>query len=334
MSQSGPTRLPTAEDAPTMAGADNFLLLVGNANLPLGDAICGYAGIRPTQTSIRRFSDMEVFVEIRENARGREVFILQPTSYPANDNVMELLVTIDAAKRGSAKRITAVIPYYGYSRQDRKTGSRSPISARLMANLIETAGADRVLTVDLHAAQIQGFFNIPVDNLYGRREFVRFMRAQGYEAEKTIIVSPDVGGVARARSFATRLGCDLAIIDKRRQRAGHSEVMHVIGDVAGRACILIDDMVDSGGTLCNAAEALLSYGASEVSAFTTHGVLSGGAVSRIGTSALKKLYITDTILPREAVRTCPKIEIISLAELLATAIHNTYYNKSISALFD
>ena len=261
-------------------------IVAGNSNRPLAEAVARVLNLPLTRASIRRFADMEVFVEIQENVRGEDVFVVQPTSYPANDTLMELLVTLDALRRSSARRITAVIPYFGYARQDRKTASRSPISAKLVANLITEAGANRVLTMDLHAAQIQGFFDIPVDNLYAAPLYSRDIQDR-YKGRDIMIVSPDVGGVLRARQIATRLNCDLAIIDKRRERAGHSEVMNVIGDVEGRDCILVDDLVDSGGTHCNAAEALLRQGARSASAYVTHGVLSGGAVARIASSPIE-----------------------------------------------
>ena len=313
---------------------DEFILLIGNANRDLGERIADCLHIEPSQATIKRFSDMEIYVEIDENIRGRDVFIFQPTCFPANDNFMELLIMIDTVRRGSARRITAVIPYFGYARQDRKTGPRTPISARLIADLLEKAGADRILTVDLHATQIQGFFHKPVDNLFARPVFVKFMHQLGLNAENIVMVSPDVGGVARARSFAERLGCNLAIIDKRRERAGVSEVMNVVGEVQGRACFLIDDIVDSAGTLCNAASALKGQGATNVCALATHGVLSGAAVGRIMESDIEKLYISDTIPAPNSVTICPKIEMISLEKLLATAIYNTHKELSISILFD
>src|SRR5580692_1050381 len=271
-----------------------------NANRPLAEAVARTLNLPLTKASIRRFADMEVFVEIQENVRGEDVFVLQPTSHPADDNLMELLITLDALRRSSARRVTAVIPYFGYARQDRKTASRSPISAKLVANLITEAGANRVLTMDLHAAQIQGFFDIPVDNLYAAPLFSRDLQER-YKNRDLMIVSPDVGGVLRARAIATRLNCDLAIIDKRRERAGVSEVMNVIGDVGGRDCILVDDIVDSAGTLCNAAVALVNAGASSVRAYTTHGVLSGGAVARIAGAPMVELVTTDSIQATDAV---------------------------------
>ncbi|MDV7338055.1 ribose-phosphate pyrophosphokinase [Terasakiella sp. A23] len=308
-------------------------ILTGNANRPLAEAIGKELGIPLTEASVKRFSDQEVFVEILENVRGEDVFIVQPTSYPANDNMMELLVTIDAAKRGSARRITAVVPYFGYARQDRKSAPRSPISAKLVANLITTAGADRVLTMDLHAGQIQGFFDIPVDNLHAAPVFARDI-AENYEKDNLLIVSPDVGGVVRARAIAKRLDAGLAIIDKRRERAGVSEVMNVIGDVEGMNCILIDDIVDSGGTLCNAAQALLENGAKSASAYITHGVLSGGAVSRITSSALQELAITDSIQGTEQVLEAGNIRPISIAPILSEAMKRIHDEQSISCLFD
>ncbi|GIX17415.1 MAG: ribose-phosphate pyrophosphokinase [Rhodothalassiaceae bacterium] len=308
-------------------------ILTGNANPPLAEAIAAYLNIPLTKASVKRFSDQEVFVEIHENVRGEDVFVVQPTSFPANDNLMELLVCIDALRRASARRITAVIPYFGYARQDRKPGPRTPISAKLVANLITTAGADRVLTMDLHAGQIQGFFDIPTDNLYALPVFVRDIRER-YGTEDLMIVSPDVGGVVRARAHASRLGVPLAIVDKRREQAGVSEVMNIIGDVEGRRCILVDDIVDSGGTLCNAAEALLEKGAKEVLAYVSHGVLSGGAVARISSSKLAELVITDSIMATEAVRVSKKIRRITIAPLLAEAIHRISHETSVSSLFD
>jgi ribose-phosphate pyrophosphokinase len=308
-------------------------VLACNSNRPLAEAISAYLNIELTKASIRRFSDMEVFVEILENVRGEDVFVVQSTSYPANDNLMELLVCLDALRRGSARRVTAVIPYFGYARQDRKTGPRTPISAKLVANLITRAGADRVLTVDLHAGQIQGFFDIPLDNLFSAPVFIRHIE-DNFDKDDLIMVSPDVGGVVRARAFAKRLETDLAIIDKRRERAGVSEVMHIIGDVKDRTCILVDDIVDSGGTLCNAAEALMEAGAKAVHAYITHGVLSGGAVSRVSSSPLKSMVITDSILGTEAVRVASNIDQISIAPLMGEAIDRISDARSVSSLFD
>ena len=304
-----------------------------NSNRPLAEAVAKILELSLTKASIRRFADMEVFVEIQENVRGEDVFVMQPTSFPANDNLMELLVTLDALRRSSARRITAVIPYFGYARQDRKTASRSPISAKLVANLITEAGANRVLTMDLHAAQIQGFFDIPVDNLYAAPLFSRDIRER-YKNRDLMIVSPDVGGVVRARAIATRLNCDLAIIDKRRERAGHSEVMNVIGDVAGRDCILIDDLVDSGGTHCNAADALMKRAARSASAYVTHGVLSGAAVARIAASPIEMMTITDSILATDEVRRCANIRELTIAPLLAEAMRRISDESSVSSLFD
>src|SRR5580692_8887974 len=272
-----------------------------NSNRPLAEAVVANLGMKLTEAQIRRFADMEVFVEIQENVRGEDVFVMQSTSFPANDNLMELLITLDALRRSSARRLTAVIPYFGYARQDRKSASRTPISAKLVANLITEAGANRVLTMDLHAGQIQGFFDIPVDNLIAAPLFSRDIQDR-FAGCDLMIVSPDVGGVVRARAIATRLNCDLAIIDKRRERAGVSEVMNVIGDVAGRDCILVDDLVDSGGTHCNAAEALMARGARSASAYVTHGVLSGGAVGRVNASPIETMTVTDSILPTEQVQ--------------------------------
>ena len=304
-----------------------------NSNRPLAEAISAYVNLPLTKASIRRFSDMEVFVEIEENVRGEDVFVIQSTSYPANDNLMELLVTLDALRRGSARRATAVIPYFGYARQDRKSGPRTPISAKLVANLITEAGADRVLTLDLHAGQIQGFFDIPTDNLYAA-PVMRNDIERRHTGEALVIISPDVGGVVRARNLATRLNADLAIIDKRRERAGISEVMNIIGDVKGRTCLLVDDIVDSAGTLCNAAEALMDAGASNVSAYVTHGVLSGGAVARITSSPMQRLIITDSIMATEAVRVSHNIEQLTIAPLIAEAIRRISEESSVSSLFD
>jgi ribose-phosphate pyrophosphokinase len=308
-------------------------LLAGNSNRPLAEAIGQYLHVPFTKAVVRRFADMEVFVEIQENVRGEDMFVIQSTSFPANDNLMELLIIIDALRRASAKRITAVLPYFGYARQDRKPGPRTPISAKLVANLITEAGASRVLTVDLHAGQIQGFFDIPTDNLFAQPVMVKDI--QDYlDREHLMIVSPDVGGVVRARALAKRLGADLAIVDKRRERAGESEVMNIIGNVDGRTCLLIDDIIDSGGTICNAAEALVNKGAKAVYAYATHGVLSGGAVARIRESKLKSLVVTDTIGATEEMRKCPNIRRISIATLLGEAIDRISHEKSVSSLFD
>jgi ribose-phosphate pyrophosphokinase len=307
-------------------------LIAGNSNRPLAEAIAAYLGMPIAEATIKRFSDMEVFVEIQENVRGQDVFVLQSTSYPANDNMMELLITIDALRRGSAKRITAVIPYYGYARQDRKTGGRTPISAKLVANLITAAGADRVLAMELHAGQIQGFFDVPVDNLNVAPIFVPDIEKK-FVGQDIIMVSPDVGGVLRARAFAKKLNVDLAIIDKRREKAGVSEVMNVIGEVEGKVCILVDDIVDSGGTLCNAAQALMDNGAKAVHAYIVHGVLSGGAVARIENSAIERMVITDTIAATEAVRMSKNIEQLSVASLMGEAMLRISEERSISELF-
>src|SRR5690242_16356647 len=308
-------------------------ILTCNSNRPLADAISAYLRTPLTNASVRRFSDMEVFVEIHENVRGEDVFVIQSTSYPANDNLMELLVTLDALRRASARRTTAVIPYFGYARQDRKSGPRTPISAKLVANMITAAGADRVLTLDLHSGQIQGFFDIPTDNLYSAPVFVKDIKER-YNGEDLVIVSPDSGGVVRARAIAKRLDADLAIIDKRRERAGVSEVMNIIGDVAGRKCILVDDIVDSAGTLCNAAEALMEAKAAAVSAYVTHGVLSGGAVTRVVTSPLSELVITDSIVATEAMRVARNVRQLSIAPLMAEAISRISEERSVSSLFD
>jgi ribose-phosphate pyrophosphokinase len=308
-------------------------LVAGNSNRALSEAIAAYLATPLAKAVVRRFADMEVFVEIQENVRGADAFILQSTSYPANDHLMELLIITDALRRASARRITAVIPYYGYARQDRKTGSRTPISAKLVANLITGAGADRVMTLDLHAAQIQGFFDIPTDNLYASPVMVRDIRER-FDLKRLMVVSPDVGGVVRARGLAKRIDAPLAIIDKRRERAGESEVMNVIGEVDGRTCILVDDIVDSGGTLVNAADALLEQGATDVYAYATHGVLSGGAVARVTASRLKELVITDSIQPTEAVRVARNIRVLSIATLIGEAIGRTATEESVSSLFD
>ena len=316
-----------------MAGKNGAIKLVaGNSNPKLAEAIAAHLATPLAQAVVRRFADMEVFVEINENVRGSDVFVIQSTSYPTNDHLMELLIIIDALRRSSARRITAVIPYFGYARQDRKPGPRTPISAKLVANLITTAGADRVMTLDLHADQIQGFFDVPVDNIYAAPVLLGDVWKQAYE--NLIVVSPDVGGVVRARALAKRLDTPLAIVDKRRERAGESEVMNVIGDVQGRSCILVDDIVDSGGTLVNAAAALLEQGATAVHAYITHGVLSGGAVARITASKLKELVITDSIQPTEAVRVAKNIRVLSIATLIGEAIGRTASEESVSSLFD
>ena len=309
-------------------------LVAGNSNRPLADAICEILHSPLTKGFVKRFADMEVFVEIEENVRGEDVYIVQGTPFPANDNLMELLILTDALKRASARRITAGKPYFGYARQDRKPGPRTPISAKLVANLIERAGVDRVMTLDLHAGQIQGFFDIPTDNLFGAPLFARDIQ-DVFDTTELVVVSPDVGGVVRARALAKRLGTNvpIAICDKRRERAGQSEVMHVIGDVDGMRCVLVDDIVDSGGTLVNAANALLAQGATEVHAYITHGVLSGGAVSRITNSKLKTLVITDSIMPTEAVKAARNIRVITIANLLAEGIARTARNESVSSLF-
>ncbi len=308
-------------------------ILAGNSNRALTEAIAAYLGVPLTKCQVRRFADMEVFVEVQENVRGQDVFIVQSTSYPANDHLMELLIMTDACRRASARRITAVIPYFGYARQDRKAGPRTPISAKLVCNMIAHAGADRVLTVDLHAGQIQGFFDIPTDNLFSAPVMVRDIK-QRVDISDVMVVSPDVGGVVRARALAKRIDAQLAIVDKRRERAGESEVMNIIGDVTGKVCIMVDDIVDSGGTLVNAADALLAKGAKEVSAYITHGVLSGGAAAKISSSRLKELVLTDTIQSTEAVRVSHNIRVISIAPLIGEAIARTAKEESVSSLFD
>jgi ribose-phosphate pyrophosphokinase len=308
-------------------------ILACNGNRPLAVAISDYLDLLLTKASVRRFSDMEVFVEIQENVRGEDVFVIQPTSYPANDNLMELLVALDALKRGSARRVTAVVPYYGYARQDRKSGPRTPISAKLVANMITAAGADRVLTLDLHAGQIQGFFDIPTDNLIAAPLLVKDIQ-EYHSHEDLVIVTPDVGGVVRARDIARRLDADLVIVDKRRERAGVSTVVNIIGDVAGRRCVLIDDIVDTAGTLCNAASALIDAGASSVYAYVTHGVLSGDAVQRVVASPIEMLVITDSIVATEAVREAHNIRQVTIAPLMAEAIRRISEERSVSSLFD
>jgi len=309
-------------------------IIAGNSNLPLAEAVSKKLGQPLVKATIRRFPDMEIFVEIQENVRGEDVFVIQSTSYPANDNLMELLIVIDALRRGSARRITAVLPYFGYARQDRKPAPRTPISAKLVANMITAAGADRVLTMDLHAGQIQGFFDIPLDNLYAAPVFTRDIKVRLSGTNNISVVSPDVGGVVRARAVAKRLDADLAIIDKRRERAGVSEVMNIIGDVENRRCILIDDIVDSGGTLCNAAIALKEAGALEVYAYITHGVLSGEAVARISASPLEKLVMTDSIQATDVMKGVANIEHLPIAPLIAEAIERISTETSVSSLFD
>ena len=308
-------------------------VLAGNSNRPLAEAIAASLNLPMVEASIRRFSDMEVFVEIEENMRGEDVFIIQSTSFPANDNLMELLVCMDALRRASARRITAVLPYYGYARQDRKIGPRTPISAKLVANLITIAGAHRVLTLDLHSGQIQGFFDIPVDNLFAGPVFAKDID-ENFNGDDLVIVSPDAGGIVRARAIAKRLDADLAIVDKRRDRAGESEVLNIIGDVEGRRCIIIDDIVDSAGTLCNAATALKQVGATSVQAHITHGVLSGGAVARVTASELEVLTVTDSICPTEAMRLAQNVRVISIAPLIAEAMRRIADESSVSSLFD
>jgi ribose-phosphate pyrophosphokinase len=314
-------------------GTRGMKLLTGNSNRELAEKIAAYLNLPFTKAAVRRFADMEVFVEVQENVRGEDMFVIQSSSFPANDNLMELLIIIDALKRASARRITAVIPYFGYARQDRKVGPRTPISAKLVANLVTGAGANRVLTVDLHAGQIQGFFDIPTDNLYAMPVMVRDIR-EYLGDENLMVVSPDVGGVVRARALAKRLGGDLAIVDKRRERAGESEVMNIIGDVRGRSCILVDDIIDSGGTICNAAEALIENGAKDVCAYATHAVLSGGAVARVQNSHLKSLVVTDSIAATEEIARCGKIRRISIAPLIGEAMRRINNEESVSSLFD
>ena len=308
-------------------------LLAGNSNKLLANHISNYAGIALTEMKLTRFADGEIFCEIHENIRGEDVFIIQSTSFPANDNLMELLILIDTLKRASAKRITAVIPYFGYARQDRKPGPRTPITAKLVANLIAKSGADRVLSMDLHAGQIQGFFDIPTDNLIAAPILLSDIQNK-IGTNNAMVVSPDVGGVVRARLIASRIDSDLAIVDKRREKAGESEVMNIIGDVTDRTCFMIDDIVDSAGTLCNAAEALINAGAKEVYAHVTHGVLSGEAIKRVNNSALTKLVITDTINETDDIKNSDKIEIVSVVHLLGEAIRRISEERSVSSLFD
>lgn len=308
-------------------------LVAGNSNQALAEEISAYLEVPLCKCQVRRFADQEIYVEILENVRGEDVFVIQSTSYPANDNLMELLIIIDALRRSSARRITAVLPYFGYARQDRKHGPRTPISAKLVANLITNAGADRVLTLDLHAGQIQGFFDIPTDNLFAAPVMTRDIKER-YELNNLMVVSPDVGGVVRARALAKRIDAPLAIVDKRRDKPGESEVMNIIGDVSGRKCILIDDIIDSGGTLCNAADALLEKGATAVTAYITHGVLSGGAVARITASRLETLVISNSIEPTAAIEAAPNIRLLSIAPLIGEAINRTALEKSVSSLFD
>jgi ribose-phosphate pyrophosphokinase len=320
-------------EASMSAKNGSIKLVAGNSNPALAKEIASWLDLPLTKAIVRRFADMEIFVEIQENVRGSDVFVIQSTSFPANDHLMELLIITDALRRASARRITAVVPYFGYARQDRKVGPRTPISAKLVANIISRAGVDRVMTLDLHAGQIQGFFDIPTDNLYASPVMVRDIK-EHFDLTNVMVVSPDVGGVVRARGLAKRINAPLAIIDKRRERAGESEVMNVIGDCAGYTCILIDDIVDSGGTLVNAADALLANGAKDVYAYISHGVLSGGAAARISGSRLKELVITDSIQPTEAIRSAPNIRTLSIASLIGEAIGRTASEESVSSLFD
>ena len=317
-----------------MGGGDGWMkLFAANSNRPLAEAMAQHLQLTLGKLSVRRFADQEVFVEIGENVRGEDVFLVQSTSAPANDHVMELLIVLDALHRASARRITAVVPYFGYARQDRKVEPRTPISAKLLANLIEAAGAQRVLTLDLHAGQIQGFFDIPTDNLFAAPVFVAHIRKR-FRHDNLLVVSPDIGGVVRARALSKRIGAKLAIVDKRRSHPGESEVMNIIGDVQGQNCLLVDDIVDSAGTLCNAADALVKAGAQAVSAYVTHGVLSDKALARLEGSALAHLFITDSIAQPAAVRASKKIETISIAPLMGEAIGRIAQARSVSSLFD
>ncbi len=323
---------PTNPKAGNMQDMRPMKLITGNANEPLAKAIAQYLDMPLTDVTIKRFADAEIFAQVNENVRGEDVFVIQSTSAPANDHLMELLIMLDALSRASCDRITAVVPYFGYARQDRKTGGRTPISAKLVANLISAAGAHRVVTVDLHAGQIQGFFDVPTDNLVAAPVIARDIRAR-YRGRDLMIVSPDIGGVVRARALAERLETDIAIVDKRRPKAGVSEVMNIVGDVAGRHCVLVDDMADSGGTLVNAAERLIMEGASGVSAYVTHGILSGNAVERIESSTLDEMVICDTIRPSEVALASSKVRVLSLSELLGEAIRRIANNESVSKLF-
>ena len=308
-------------------------ILSCNSNVDLAKSISQNLNSKLVKAEVKRFSDMEVFVEVQENVRGEDMFVIQSTSYPANDNLMELLVSLDALRRASARRITAVIPYYGYARQDRKSGPRTPISAKLVANLITKAGADRILTMDLHAGQIQGFFDIPTDNLFAAPVFVKDIEEK-YKGKPLVIVSPDVGGVVRARAIARRINANLAIIDKRREKAGSSEVMNIIGDVKNHHCIIVDDIIDSGGTICNAAQALIDVGALSVDSYVTHGVLSGSAVTNISNSPLSSLITTDSIKATEAVKMTSNIRQISIAPIIGEAIRRVHMEQSVSSLFE
>ena len=309
-------------------------VFAGNSNRLLAEAICNYLNVPLGRATVRRFADQEIFVEIQENVRGEDIFLVQSTSFPTNDHLMELLIMIDAFMRSSARRITAVIPYFGYARQDRRASGRTPISAKLVANMITRAGANRILTLDLHAGQIQGFFDIPTDNLFSVPVMSRDIKAKYKQLANVMVVSPDVGGVVRARALAKRIDAQLAIVDKRRERPGESEVMNIIGDVGGKDCILIDDIVDSGGTLCNAADALLANGATSVTAYITHGVLSGGAIARIAGSKLQELVITDSIQPTSGIDAAANIRVVSIADLIGEAISRTATEESVSSLFD
>ena len=309
-------------------------IIACNSSKTLSEKISKHIGVSLADASIRTFNDREIFVEINENIRGEDVFIIQSTSHPANDHLMELLITIDAARRGSAKRITAVIPYYGYARQDRKTGPRTPITAKLVANLITSAGANRVLTMDLHAGQIQGFFDIPLDNIFSAPPLIKDIKEKFKDSENLVVASPDVGGVVRARAFAKRLNAGLAIVDKRREKAGESEVMNIIGEIENKTCILLDDIADSAGTLCNAAKALKNNGAKEIYSYIVHGVLSGNAFSKIAESSIKELILTDTIEPSNQVKNTKNIRHISIAPLMGEAIKRISSDASVSALFD
>ena len=309
-------------------------LIACNSNLELAKAISSYIGLRLANTTIRKFADGEIFVKINENIRGEDVFIIQSTAPPTNDHLLELLIAIDASKRASANRITVVIPYFGYARQDRKDEGRTAISAKLIANLITIAGAKRVLTVDLHAGQIQGFFDIPLDNLFSVGEVIKDMKKKFDKLDNLAIVSPDVGGVVRARAFAKRLNASLVIVDKRREKAGESEVVNIIGEVKNKTCILLDDIADSAGTLCNAAKALKDQGAKEIFSYVVHGVLSNKALEKIKNSEIKELVLTDSIQASAEIKNSKKIRHISIAPLIGEAIKRIDSDSSVSALFD
>jgi ribose-phosphate pyrophosphokinase len=309
-------------------------LISGNANIALAERIAGHQGLPLSDAKVSRFSDGEIQVEISDNVRGRDVFLIQPTCSPANENIMELLIMADACKRASAERVTAVIPYYGYARQDRKVAPRAPITAKLVADLLTAAGVNRVLTIDLHAGQIQGFFNQPVDNLYGSKNLIPFLESHlGKDKDNLVMVSPDAGGTERARAYAKRLGATLAVIDKRRSKPNESQVMHIIGDIKGKRCVLVDDMIDTAGTLTSGAKALVKAGAQSVIAVATHAVLSGPAVKRLEESPISEIIVTDTVPLSEEALNMGKIKVVSIADLLGKAIRSVHEADSVSRLF-